>query len=164
MTENQDQVALYRNFAQLLAQWIEDNLETRLDISIVAEKAGYSKWHLQRIFKAATGYALASYIRQRRLTAAALRLRETGDSILSVAMRYNFDSQQSFSRTFKQHFASSPQSYRRQDVYQDELLLQPYVPVAPAVQVRSDAETRAEKAAFIPALCGRGATEARPAF
>ncbi len=34
-----------------LLDWIDNNLESRLDIETVARRAGYSKWHLQRIFK-----------------------------------------------------------------------------------------------------------------
>lgn len=126
MNETPEQHARYQDFATLLAQWIEDNLETRLDIDAVAAKAGYSKWHLQRIFKSVTGHSLATYMRLRRLSAAAQALRSSHDTILSVAMRYNFDSQQSFSRTFKKYFGQSPNSYRRQREFDDVRLLPPY--------------------------------------
>lgn len=41
-----------------LIEWIDNNLEEKLDINTVAGRAGYSKWHLQRMFKRQTGYAL----------------------------------------------------------------------------------------------------------
>ncbi|HGE8387912.1 TPA: AraC family transcriptional regulator, partial [Serratia marcescens] len=41
-----------------LKAWIDNNLEEKLDINTVADRAGYSKWHLQRMFKRQTGYAL----------------------------------------------------------------------------------------------------------
>ncbi|HBL7112110.1 TPA: AraC family transcriptional regulator, partial [Serratia marcescens] len=34
-----------------LKAWIDNNLEEKLDINTVADRAGYSKWHLQRMFK-----------------------------------------------------------------------------------------------------------------
>lgn len=43
-----------------LKAWIDNNLEEKLDINTVADRAGYSKWHLQRMFKRQTGYALGS--------------------------------------------------------------------------------------------------------
>lgn len=43
-----------------LIEWIDNNLEEKLDINTVAGRAGYSKWHLQRMFKRQTGYALGS--------------------------------------------------------------------------------------------------------
>jgi AraC family transcriptional activator of mar-sox-rob regulon len=50
-------------FIHDLLDWIDNNLDSRLNIDTVARRAGYSKWHLQRIFKEHTGYPLAEYIR-----------------------------------------------------------------------------------------------------
>lgn len=47
-------------FIHDLLDWIDNNLENRLDINTVSRRAGYSKWHLQRMFKEHTGYPLAS--------------------------------------------------------------------------------------------------------
>lgn len=84
-----------------LLLWIEVNLEKPLLLDDVAIKSGYTKWHLQRVFKQATGLTLASYIRGRRLTKAATELRLTKLPVLTIALRYQFDSQQSFTRRFK---------------------------------------------------------------
>ncbi|RDK92774.1 helix-turn-helix domain-containing protein [Enterobacillus tribolii] len=156
MRETPEQHARYKHFAAMLAQWIENNLETKLDISVVAVKAGYSRWHLQRIFKSVTGQSLATYIRLRRLTASALMLRSSQETILSIAMRYHFDSQQSFSRTFKKHFGQAPQSYRRQTDIDDAKLFLPYAP-----EQRQAAEERAVKTLPMP---GYAAETKRPAY
>ncbi|HID8729543.1 TPA: helix-turn-helix domain-containing protein, partial [Enterobacter hormaechei] len=42
-------------FIHDLLDWIDNNLDSRLDIETVSRRAGYSKWHLQRIFKEHTG-------------------------------------------------------------------------------------------------------------
>lgn len=34
-----------------ILDWIEDNLESPLSLEKVSERSGYSKWHLQRMFK-----------------------------------------------------------------------------------------------------------------
>lgn len=96
-----------------LIVWIEKNLEQPLSIDHVAQKSGYSKWHLQRMFKEVTGQVLGTYIRHRRLTYAALALRMTSKPILDIAMQYRFDSQQTFTRSFKKQFNETPASYRR---------------------------------------------------
>ncbi|OCG57731.1 MDR efflux pump AcrAB transcriptional activator RobA [Gilliamella sp. Nev3-1] len=96
-----------------LIVWIERNLEQPLSIDHVARKSGYSKWHLQRMFKEVTGQVLGTYIRHRRLTYAALALRMTSKPILDIAMQYRFDSQQTFTRSFKKQFNETPASYRR---------------------------------------------------
>jgi AraC family transcriptional regulator, mar-sox-rob regulon activator len=100
-----------------LIVWIEKNLEQPLSIDYVAQKSGYSKWHLQRMFKEVTGQVLGTYIRHRRLTYAALALRMTSKPILDIAMQYRFDSQQTFTRSFKKQFNETPASYRRGDIW-----------------------------------------------
>lgn len=72
-----------------------------MSLDNVAAKAGYSKWHLQRMFKDITGNAIGAYIRARRLSKAAVALRLTGRPILDIALQYRFDSQQTFTRAFK---------------------------------------------------------------
>ena len=46
-------------FIHDLLDWIDNNLDSRLDIETVSKRAGYSKWHLQRIFKEHTRYHIA---------------------------------------------------------------------------------------------------------
>ena len=38
-------------FMHDLLDWIDNNLDSRLDIESVARRSGYSKWHLQRLLK-----------------------------------------------------------------------------------------------------------------
>ena len=44
-----------------ILSWIEDNLESPLSLEKVSERSGYSKWHLQRMFKKETGHSLGQY-------------------------------------------------------------------------------------------------------
>ncbi len=96
-----------------LLTWLENHLTNPLSLDNVALKAGYSKWHLQRMFKEVTGHAMGSYIRARRLSKAAVSLRLTNRPILEIALEYHFDSQQTFTRAFKKQFGQSPGRYRR---------------------------------------------------
>ena len=50
-----------------ILSWIEDNLESPLSLEKVSERSGYSKWHLQRMFKKETGHSLGQYIRSIRM-------------------------------------------------------------------------------------------------
>lgn len=104
-----DQASIIRD----LLNWLENHLDQPLSLDNVAAKAGYSKWHLQRMFKDVTGHAIGAYIRARRLTKAAMALCMTGRPILDIALQYRFDSQQTFTRAFKKQFAQTPASYRR---------------------------------------------------
>ncbi|MDU3991992.1 MAG: AraC family transcriptional regulator [Enterobacter sp.] len=80
-------------FIHDLLDWIDNNLDSRLDIETVSRRAGYSKWHLQRIFKEHTGSPLAEYIR--------------------AQIALGFDSQQSFNRSFKRQYGQAPGAWRR---------------------------------------------------
>lgn len=104
-----DQTGIIRD----LLSWLEGHLDTPLSIGHVAAKAGYSKWHLQRMFKEVTGQAIGSYIRGRRLAKSAVALRLTARPILDIALQYRFDSQQTFTRAFKKQFNRTPAFYRR---------------------------------------------------
>ncbi|AIJ07071.1 MULTISPECIES: helix-turn-helix domain-containing protein [Edwardsiella] len=97
-----------------LIQWIEQNLDRRILIDDIAERAGYSKWYLQRLFKEVTGYSLAAYVRKRRLIRAAAELQRSNKKIMEITLLYGFDSQQTFSRAFKRRYGTSPGSYRQQ--------------------------------------------------
>lgn len=50
-----DQAGIIRD----LLIWLEGHLDQPLSLDNVAAKAGYSKWHLQRMFKDVTGHAIA---------------------------------------------------------------------------------------------------------
>ncbi|MDU6435508.1 MAG: helix-turn-helix domain-containing protein [Pantoea sp.] len=95
-----DQAGIIRD----LLVWLESHLDQPLSLDNVALKAGYSKWHLQRMFKDVTGHAIGAYIRARRLSKAAVALRLTSRPILDIALQYRFDSQQTFTRAFKKQF------------------------------------------------------------
>ena len=103
------------NIIRDLLRWIDDNLDKPLSLDNVAAKAGYSKWHLQRMFKDITDQAIGAYIRARRLSRAAVALRLTSRPILDIALQYRFDSQQTFTRAFKKQFDLTPAFYRRSE-------------------------------------------------
>ncbi len=95
-----------------ILDWIEENLETPLSLEKVSQRSGYSKWHLQRMFKKETGHSLGQYIRNRKLTEIALKLKDSNEPILYLAERYGFESQQTLTRTFKNYFSVPPHKYR----------------------------------------------------
>jgi len=95
-----------------LTRWIDQNLDKTLSIDEVAARSGYSKWHLQRMFRTVTKQTLGGYIRERRLTLAAEALRQTQRPVFDIAMQYGYDSQQTFSRVFRRQFSQTPTAYR----------------------------------------------------
>lgn len=103
---------MHDDIISTLTDWIDNNLEKTLSIDEVAAKSGYSKWHLQRMFRSVTKQTLGGYIRERRLTLAAEALRLTQRPVFDIAMQYGYDSQQTFSRVFRRQFSQTPTAYR----------------------------------------------------
>ena len=60
-----------------------------------------------RIFSYVTGIPLGEYIRSRRLSLAALSLRE-GEKVVDVALRYGYASPEAFARAFRALHGISP--------------------------------------------------------
>ncbi|CAI2433431.1 Right origin-binding protein [Serratia entomophila] len=110
-------------FIEELIEWVEIHLEKRPNLDEVARISGYSKWHLQRKFKRITGIQLATYIRSRILTRAAVALRITRRSIIEISDELGFDSQQTFTRMFKQRFGTTPNRYRSMDHWEVKNLM-----------------------------------------
>jgi AraC family transcriptional regulator len=93
--------------------FIENNLHEDLRVDEVAGVAGYSYYHFHRIFEAVLGETVGNYIRSRRLCRAAGDLLYTDKRILDIAVQYQFDSQEAFSRAFKKAYKVTPGVYRK---------------------------------------------------
>jgi AraC-like DNA-binding protein len=79
----------------------------------LARAARYSPWHAARLFKEVTGKAPFEYLRLRRLSAAAERLRETSCKVIDVAFDFVFVSLEGFTRAFARQFGMPPAHFRR---------------------------------------------------
>ncbi|ERK17077.1 helix-turn-helix- domain containing protein, AraC type [Pantoea sp. AS-PWVM4] len=106
-------------FIHQLLLWIEANIEQKLILETVAQRAGYSQWHLQRLFRSYTGIALGTYIRERKLTASVIALLTDNTPLMHIALQFGFDSQQTYCRTFRRMFNLPPGAFRRK--YQHSL-------------------------------------------
>lgn len=94
-------------------KFIEQHLTDKLRLHHLAEHAGYSRFHFQRIFRKIIGNSVAEYIRERRLTQSARILITTDQRIIDIAMIYGFNSQESFTRAFKKVYNVTPGAYRK---------------------------------------------------
>lgn len=92
---------------------IERALKSQLTLDRIAEEACYSKYHLTRLFSELTGETVMGYVRKRRISASAKELITSTDSILSIAMAFQFESQEAYTRSFQQVLGMPPGKYRR---------------------------------------------------
>jgi AraC-like DNA-binding protein/predicted transcriptional regulator YdeE len=95
-----------------MINYIESNLSEELSLEAIAEQAGYSPFYCSRAFQREARIRLKDYIRLRRLTLAALDLRDTDKKIIDIAVEYGYGSQEAFSRAFQETFLVTPAAYR----------------------------------------------------
>ncbi len=93
-------------------QYIENNLTEELSIEDVAAKAYVSPFHFQRIFSVLCGFTVGEYIRSRRLTLAGEELSLSDARIIDIAIKYGYDSHDSFARAFTKFHGISPSAAR----------------------------------------------------
>ena len=93
---------------QSAIEYIEEHLTEELNAEEIAAKAYVSAFHFQRIFSALCGFTLGEYIRNRRLTLAAQELAATDAKVIDVAVKYGYDSPDSFTRAFTRFHGITP--------------------------------------------------------
>ena len=91
---------------------IETELSHSPSLSDLAEAEGVSRFHLMRAFSVVTGQTVMSYVRARRLSEAADRLRKSDDRLLTIALDAGYDSHEAFARAFKGMFGTPPSAVR----------------------------------------------------
>lgn len=96
---------------QQAINWIEGHLEDEISLQDISNQIRYSPSHTSRSFKSYTGSTLRNYIQLRRLTKAAIALRDKQIRIIDVAFQYGFQSQEAFTRSFQQVFGITPGTY-----------------------------------------------------
>ena len=92
--------------------FIEANLTEDLDIEVIAGKAALSPFYYQRIFGALCGMTVGEYIRARRMTLAAQALNRKDIKVIDVAVRYGYDSPDSFAKAFQKFHGITPSQAR----------------------------------------------------
>ena len=93
--------------------YMEENLDKKLDIQEIADKAFVSAFYFQKIFHVLCGFTVGEYIRNRRLTLAAQELASTDARVIDVALKYEYDSPDSFARAFTRFHGITPSAARQ---------------------------------------------------
>lgn len=104
---NQDNVLAVRR----MQAFIQDNLDMQITLKMLGQAAGYSTWYSAVIFKKFTSKSPFEYIRQLRLSKAALKIRDENLKIIDVAMNSEYNSHEGFTRAFVKQFNMTPKAY-----------------------------------------------------
>lgn len=89
-------------------EYVESHLTEDIQIRDVAEKAYVSEFHFQRIFTVLCGFSVSEYIRNRRMVLAARELAGSDAKVIDIALKYGYDSPDSFARAFTKFHGITP--------------------------------------------------------
>ena len=93
--------------------YVENNLLADLNIQDIAKTSLTSAFQFQRAFHILSGLTIGEYIRNRRLTLAAGDLQHGDERILDIALKYGYETPESFSRAFERFHGVLPSKVRK---------------------------------------------------
>lgn len=126
--------------------YIENNLDGEIDYKIAANLACCSVFYFQRMFSFIADITLSEYIRRRRMTLAAFELQNNNVKIIDLAIKYGYQSPDSFSRAFQNLHGIIPSKARKGGVS-----LKAYPRITFHISIKGDVEMNyriEEKEAF----------------
>ena len=89
-------------------EYMEDHLTDDITLADIAKSVHLSAFHFQRAFSMLTEMSPTEYLRKRRLSQAGAELTDGKDKVIDVALKYGYDSPESFTKAFTRFHGSSP--------------------------------------------------------
>lgn len=96
-------------------EYIENNITEDISVGDVAKHVSISTFYFQKGFRLLCGYTVAEYIRNRRLALAAGELAAGSAKVIDVAMKYGYDSPDSFTKAFSRFHGVTPKEVQRNE-------------------------------------------------
>ena len=93
--------------------YMEAHLKDAVTLSDIAKHVHLSAFHFQRAFSLLTGMSPAEYLQKRRLSQAGADLTGREEKVIDVAMRYGYDSPESFTKAFTRFHGVSPMQVKK---------------------------------------------------
>jgi len=93
--------------------YIEENITQELTIESIAKKSLISPFYFQKGFAMLCGFTVSEYIRCRRLALAGSEIMATDEKIIDIAIKYGYDSPDSFTKSFTRFHGATPTAVRK---------------------------------------------------
>ena len=94
--------------------YMEDHLTERIELDDVARSVNLSAFHFHRAFSMLTEMSPAEYLRKRRLSQAGAELANGKEKIIDVALKYGYDTPESFTKAFTRHHGVSHKKKKKE--------------------------------------------------
>ena len=98
---------------QRLIDWIDAHAVENPGLAEMSRQIGYSPYYCSEQFHRIAGITIKEYMARRRLSLAAIAIRDTDRPLLDIALDYGFSSQSALTRAFVNAFGCTPAAYRR---------------------------------------------------
>jgi AraC family transcriptional regulator len=105
--------SFYEAAVRRAAYRVAADLDRALDLQALAREAALSPLHFHRIFRGMLGETPLELHRRLRLERAASELASTEAPITDIAFAAGYETHESFTRAFREHYGSSPMEFRR---------------------------------------------------
>lgn len=94
-------------------RYIESHITEDITMHEVANHVNISPFYFHKGFSILCGYSIAEYIRNRRMSLAGEELITSNITIIELAMKYGYDSPDSFTKAFSRFHGHTPLTVRR---------------------------------------------------
>lgn len=101
---------------QRLIDWIDAHVCENPSLAEISMQIGYSPYYCSEQFHKIAGMTIREYMAKRRLTMAAIALRDTDLPIAEVALQCGFSDQAVLTRAFQSAYGCAPSAYRKNPV------------------------------------------------
>ncbi|MBO2945330.1 helix-turn-helix transcriptional regulator [Paenibacillus sp. F411] len=99
---------------QKMLSYIEENCRTEMTLESIAGHFNMDPFHFSRTFKSTLGLSFKTYLNMVRVSLAEIKLENTDDSIMEIALECGFSSIRTFNRVYKSIKGRTPSHYRKQ--------------------------------------------------
>lgn len=102
------------NFVKQVAEYITQNINTKISVKDLVLKFGVSDTYLQNSFRNVYGMPVISFMRAQKMQLAAQLLIHTDRNVSDIAQEYGYENESKFSAAFKKIMGDTPSVYRKE--------------------------------------------------
>ena len=111
--------------------FMEQHMTEEITMADVAAHVNVSPFYFQKGFTILCGYSMTEYMRNRRLALAGEELLTSDVTVMELAMRYGYDSPDSFTKAFTRFHGHAPSTVRR-----DRTMLKAFAPLRVSISLK----------------------------
>ena len=112
-------------------KYIESHITENITMYEVADHVNISPFYFHKGFSILCGYSIAEYVRNRRMALAGEELITSNISIMELAMKYGYDSPDSFTKAFSRFHGYTPLAVRR-----DKTMIKTFAPLKLTISLK----------------------------